>query len=98
MPVTSFTEQSFLYDHLVGEVKYSPVMELRDPDRIISVWRALYGCSQLYVALQETLFSRKQQEGETSQEFSLTLLRIMERVKQRAVRVGNLLAQESELL
>ena len=60
----SFTDQSFLYDHLVGEArqerKYCPVMERRDPNRIISVLRALYGCSQSYVALQETFFSRKQ--------------------------------------
>ena len=98
----SFTDQSFLYDHLVGEAReegrYGPVMGRRDPDRIMSVLKALYGCSQSYVALQETFFSRKQQEGDTLQEFSLNLLRTMERVKQRAVRVGSPLAHESELV
>lgn len=78
----------FLYDHLVGEareeIKFRPSEERKDPDKIISILKELYGCSQSYVALQEGFFSRKQRDGETLQEFSLALLSLMDRVKQSA--------------
>lgn len=44
----------------------------------------LYGCSQSYVALQEAFFSRRQLEGETLLEFSLALIGLLERVKNRS--------------
>lgn len=64
----SDTDKAFyLFDHLEGEareeIKYRPEVERKDPDRIISALRELYGCSQSYVSLQEAFFSRKQQEG-----------------------------------
>lgn len=78
----------FLFDHLEGEareeVKYRPSVERGDPARIIAILQELYGCSESYVALQEAFFSRKQHEGETLLEFSLALMSLMERVKQRA--------------
>lgn len=78
----------FLFDHLEGEareeIKYRSSAERQDPDRIVAILQELYGCSESYVALQEAFFSRKQQEGETLQEFSLALMGLMERVKQRA--------------
>lgn len=85
----SFTDQAFfLFDHLMGEareeIKYRPSVERRDPDTIIAILTELYGCSQSYVALQEAFFSRKQQEGETLQEFSLALMSLMDKVQQRA--------------
>lgn len=55
-----------------------------DPARILTILQELYGCSESYVALQEAFFSRRQQEGETLQEFSLALMGLMEKVKQRA--------------
>lgn len=68
----------FLFDHLEGEareeIKHHSGAERKDP-------RQLYGS---YVALQEAFFSRRQQEGEILQEFSLALMGLMERVKQRA--------------
>ncbi|XP_063059648.1 uncharacterized protein LOC134452902 isoform X2 [Engraulis encrasicolus] len=77
----------FLYDHLEGEareeLKYRPT-DRADPDRIIAVLKEVYGCSDSYVALQEAFFSRKQQEGETLQEFSLALMSLMSKVKERA--------------
>lgn len=42
-----------------------------------------------YVALQEAFFSRKQQEGESLHEFSLALMRLLDRVK-RVAPVGML--------
>ena len=85
----TITDQAFfLYDHLVGEardeIKFRSSAERKDPDRIIATLRELYGCAKSYVALQETFFSRKQQEGETLQEFSLALMTLMDKFKQSA--------------
>lgn len=78
----------FLFDHLEGEareeIKYRSAEERGDPAKIISVLQELYGCCESYVALQEAFFSRRQQEGETLQEFSLALMGLMASVKQRA--------------
>ena len=78
----------FLFDHLEGEardeIKYRPCADREDPARVLAILRELYGCSESYVALQEAFFSRKQQEGESLLEFSLALMALMERVKQRA--------------
>ncbi|XP_038129408.1 uncharacterized protein LOC119775484 [Cyprinodon tularosa] len=78
----------FLFDHLEGEarneIKYRSSAEREDPARIFEILQELYGCSESYVALQEAFFSRRQQEGESLQEFSLALMGLMERVKQRA--------------
>lgn len=78
----------FLYDHLEGEardeIKYRSNLERGDPARIMAILEELYGCSESYVALQEAFFSRKQHEGETLLEFSLALMSLMERIKQRA--------------
>ena len=78
----------FLFDHLEGEpreeIKYRPSAVKNDPVEIVAVLRELYGCSDSYVALQEAFFSRRQQEGETLQEFSLALMSLMASVKQQA--------------
>lgn len=75
----------YLYDHLEGEareeLRYRPSAERTDPACIIRVLKEVYGCTDSYVSLQEAFFSRKQQEGETLQEFSLALMGLMERVK-----------------
>lgn len=75
----------FLFDHLEGEAKeeirYRSSAERSNPDCIISILEDLYGCTDSYVSLQEAFFSRKQQEGETLQEFSLSLMGLMEKVK-----------------
>ncbi len=44
----------------------------------------MYGCPQSYVALQEKLFSRKQLEGESLQEYSHALFRLMNEVLESA--------------
>lgn len=78
----------FLFDHLEGEAKeefrYRTSTERSNPDSVISILKELYGCTDSYISLQEAFFSRKQQEGETLQEFSLVLLRLMEKVKECA--------------
>ena len=82
--LTTLDQAFFLYDHLEGEakdeIKYRPREEKEDPEKIIEILQELYGCSQSYIALQENFFSRRQQEGETLQEFSLALMSLMEKV------------------
>lgn len=86
--LSTLDQAFFLFDHLEGEardeIKYRPYVEREDPDKIISVLPELYGCPKSYVALQEAFFSRRQQEGETLQEFSLALMGLMALVKERA--------------
>ena len=86
--LSAIDQAFFLFDHLEGEareeIKYRPAAEREDPNKIIGILKDLYGCSQSYVALQEAFFCRKQQDGETLQEFSLALMSLMERVRQRA--------------
>ncbi|XP_048833172.1 uncharacterized protein LOC125709115 [Brienomyrus brachyistius] len=78
----------FMMDHLEGEareeIKYRPREDRENPERIIAILQELYGCKQSYVALQEAFFSRRQQEGEGLQEFSLALLSLMGKVTQAA--------------
>lgn len=85
----SVSDQAFfLFDHLEGEareeIKHRPSTERGDPTKIIAALQELYGCYKSYVALQEAFFSRRQQEGETLQEFSLALMSLMASVKQSA--------------
>lgn len=85
----SVADQSFfLFDHLEGEareeVKYRSAEEREDHAKLISALKDVYGCSQSYVALQEAFFSRLQQEGETLLEFSLALMGLLEKAKQRS--------------
>lgn len=54
-----------------------------DPAQVLAILRELYGVSQSYVTLQQAFFSRRQQEGETLQEFSVALMALMQ-VKQHA--------------
>ena len=67
-----------------NEIKYHSAVEREDPAKILAILEELYGCSESYVSLQQAFFSRRQQEGETLQEFSLTLMGLMEKVKQCA--------------
>lgn len=65
----STAEQAFfLFDHLEGEMReeiYRSRNAKEDPDKIIQVLCELYGCTKSYVALEESVFSRRQQDGET---------------------------------
>lgn len=78
----------FIFDHLEGEareeIKYRPQVVREDPAQVLAILTELYGCVQSYVTLQQSFFSRKQQEGETLLEFSLALMALMGRVRQAA--------------
>lgn len=73
--LTSVDQAYFIYNHLVGEakneIKYRSRAEREDPDWILSILQ------EIYVALQEKFFSRKQIEGELLQEYSHALFRLM---------------------
>lgn len=78
----------FIYDHLEGEAKdeirYRTRAEREDPKRILAILQDMYGCTKSYVSMQQAFFSRKQQEGESLQEFSHALCCLMEKVKRCA--------------
>ncbi len=86
--LSAFDQAFFLFDHLEGEardeIKYRPAADRSDPEKVLAVLRELYGPSDSYFALQEAFFSRRQQDGETLQEFSLALMSLMSAVKQNA--------------
>lgn len=77
-----------MYDHLEGEAKdeirYRSRAEKEDPVKITTILKELYGCAKSYVELQESFFSRKQQEGESLQEYSHALCSLMDKVRQWA--------------
>ncbi|CAI5686070.1 unnamed protein product [Oreochromis niloticus] len=81
----------FIYDHLEGEpreeIKYRLPEEKDDPEKILTILQELYGCTKSYVSLQEEFFSRRQQEGETLQEFSHALMCLMDRVAKQSPHV-----------
>ncbi|XP_067270823.1 uncharacterized protein [Pseudorasbora parva] len=89
--MTPAEQAFFLYDHLEGEardeIKYRSNADKSDPDKIVAALREVYGCVESYITLQETFFSRRQQEGETLLEFSLALLSLFERVKSQSPHV-----------
>ncbi|KAL2079659.1 hypothetical protein ACEWY4_016866 [Coilia grayii] len=80
----SIDQAYFIYDHLEGEakneIKFRPASDREDPEKILSILNDLYGCSQSYVSLQEAFFSRRQLEGESLQEYSHALFRLMDQV------------------
>lgn len=87
-PLSSAEQALFMYDHLEGEareeIKYRSQREREEPATILAILQELYGCSRSYVSLQEDFFSRKQQEGETLQEFSHALMCLIDRVVRKA--------------
>lgn len=80
----------FIFDHLEGEAKdeirYRTRAEREDPEKILCILQDMYGCARSYVSLQQCFFSRKQQEGESLQEFSHALCCLMEKVERSAPR------------
>lgn len=82
--LNSLDQAYFIYDHLEGEakneIKFRPTSDREDPEKILSILTGLYGCSQSYVSLQEAFFSRRQGEGESLQEYSHALFRLMDQV------------------
>ena len=75
----------FMYDHLEGEarseIKFRPRAEREDPKIISEVLTELYSCSNSYVSLQRQFFDCRQKETESLQEFSISLMSIMDKIK-----------------
>ena len=85
----SVTDQAlFLCDHLEGEaraeIRFRSITKRGDPAKILAILRELYDGAQSCVTLQQTFFSRKQQDGATLQEYSLALMALMEQVERCA--------------
>lgn len=70
-------QADFIYDHLEGEAKneirYRPMADREDPERLIAILQDVYGCSTPYVSLQQSFLARKQLEGESLQQYSRSL-------------------------
>lgn len=81
-------EALFIFDHLGGsarsEIKFRSREEREDPEKVFSVLKELYGEVHSYISLQERFFSRKQEEGESLQDFSHALFALMDKVIQCA--------------
>lgn len=78
---TTVDQAYFKYDHLEGEaknlIKYHPKAEREDPYNILATLQEIYGWPQSNVAIQDKLFSRKQLEGESLQEYFHVLFKLM---------------------
>lgn len=65
-PVSIAEKALFVYDLLDGEakteVKFHPLENRDDPEKIFSILFDMYGCSQSFVGLQKQFFQRRQLE------------------------------------
>ncbi|KAL2094491.1 hypothetical protein ACEWY4_009210 [Coilia grayii] len=86
-PMSRSEQALVVFDLLDGEaraeIKFRPISERDEPDKIFSILLSTYGCSQSYISLQKQFFQRRQLEGESLREFSHALLYLLEAVKRR---------------
>lgn len=85
---SSRSEQALtVFDLLDGEarteVKFRPIGERNDPEKIFNILISVYGCAQSCISLQNQFFQRRQREGESLRAYSHALLSLMEVVKRR---------------
>lgn len=84
-PVSIAEKALFVYDLLDGEakteVKFHPLENRDDPEKIFSILFDMYGCSQSFVGLQKQFFQRRQLEGESLHEYLHALMTLMESMK-----------------
>ncbi|KAG9282680.1 hypothetical protein AMEX_G1371 [Astyanax mexicanus] len=84
----SRSEQALIvFDLLDGEarteVKFRPIIERDDPEKMFTILTSVYGCAQSSISLQNQFFQRRQREGESLRAYSHALLSLMEVVKRR---------------
>lgn len=76
-----------IFDLLDGEarteVRFRPVSERDDPEKIFNILTGVYGCSQSYISLQKQFFQRRQLEGESLREYSHALMSLMDVIKRK---------------
>ena len=84
----------FLLDHLQGqardEIRVLPQSERKSPDRIFGRLRVIFQDEDTVAQIQQAFYQRSQKKDESLQQYSLQLLKIMDRLckKQKEV-VGN---------
>jgi hypothetical protein len=84
----------FLLDHLVGqardEFRVVPERDRDSPEKIFRLLGSLFQDADTVAQIQTTFYQRSQKQGETLQEYSLVLMKIMDRLckKQRSA-AGN---------
>lgn len=74
----------FVYDHLQGqardEVRTCMEMERDTPDKILQILQDLFQDADSIAQIQQKFFQRDQKPGETLQQYSLTLLKLVDRM------------------
>ena len=73
-------KKEYIIDHLTGkardEIRFRPVSDRNDPNKIISILRSTFGKHEATVRLQQELFVRKQLSDEGLYDYSLELLKM----------------------
>ena len=73
-------KKEYITDHLTGkardEIRFRPVSDRNDPNKIISILRSTFGKRESTVRLQQELFVRKQHSDESLYDYSLELLKM----------------------
>lgn len=82
--MTKKEQCSFIMDHLKGavksEIRYRVPKEENDPEKILTLIHEVFGHPDTVTHLQEQFYKRAQREGETLHEFSLALMKLLDRV------------------
>ena len=75
-------QANFIYEHLGGEardeIRYRSGLVMENPDCVLKILHAQFGCTDSPVALMSNFLSRKQQKNETLREYANALFRLMD--------------------
>ena len=78
----------FLYDHLQGqardEVRTLKKTDRNNPGKILEVLQQLFQDADTTAQIQQKFFQREQKKGESLQPYSLSLLKLMDRMLQKS--------------
>ena len=78
----------FLYDHLQGqardEVRTLKEVERNNPGKILEILQQLFQDADTIAQIQQQFFQREQRKNETLQQYSLVLLKLVDRMLQKS--------------
>ncbi|MCG8049520.1 MAG: zinc finger domain-containing protein [Candidatus Thiodiazotropha endolucinida] len=81
----------FLYDHLQGqardEIRTRPERERDSPAKILKILQDLFQDADSIAQIQQQFFQRDQKSGETLQQYSLVLLKLVDRMSKKGKKV-----------
>lgn len=92
-PASLLEQALFVYDLLDGEakreVKFSPLVDRNDPEKIFAILKENFRCSKSLNTLYRQFYHRRQQESESVREYSHVLMELMEQIKDRDDNLDN---------